>query len=111
MEFVEAEATTAKSVAERVGKWRKKNPVEARAQRTKYRRENSKWQTDASYLARPFVAWDGEGITKEDGSHIYVMLAVKGAGIEDYAFNPKGLDTIDCFETVLRNAAETPKAI
>lgn len=96
-----------KTATERNREWRRRNPDESKRQRTEYRRKNSKWQTDASYLSKPFIAWDGEGISLKDGSHIYVMLAVKGEGVEDYTFNPKGLDTIDCFESVLRNANQT----
>lgn len=47
-----------------------------RARRTKYRRNNSKWETDAHYLSRRIVGIDGEGVTRADGSHDYIMLAI-----------------------------------
>ncbi len=43
-----------------------------------YRHDNSKWVTDAVYLSRPIVGIDGEGITRSDGSHDYIMLAISG---------------------------------
>lgn len=42
--------------------------------KAKYKHNNSKHVTDAAYLARQFVAWDGEGVTV-DGEHRYVLLA------------------------------------
>jgi hypothetical protein len=32
-------------------------------------------QRDKEWLTRPFVAWDGEGVTREDGNHYYLTLA------------------------------------
>lgn len=49
-----------------------------KARRTKYRHERSKWETDESYLSRRIVGIDGEGVTRDDGSHDYIMLAVDG---------------------------------
>lgn len=79
--------------------------------KTAYRHDNSKWQTDAKYLSRPFVAWDGEGITDPDGSHRYVMLAVKSATDSDYQANAKGLSTAQCFDMILDAGERNPGAI
>ena len=68
-----------------------------RARRTKYRHTNSKWITDATYLARPFVAWDGEGVTV-DGQHLYVLLANSRGG---YIANPQGLSTVEVLRFVI----------
>lgn len=72
----------------------------------------SKWETDASYLSRPFMAWDGEGITRPDGSHDYTMLAGKLLGtrprnvyVEDTSLG--GISTVKCLETLL-SCAEIP---
>lgn len=46
--------------------------------RTRYRHDNSKWQTDTEYLSRHIVGVDGEGVTRADGSHDYIMLAIDG---------------------------------
>lgn len=89
--------------AERQRRYREKG--KEAATRRKYRHANSKWQTDASYLAREFVAWDGEGITTADGVHRYVMLAVKSSdGDADYIAAESGLSTVQCFEFVLAGA-------
>lgn len=78
----------------------------------KYRHDNSKWQTDTQYLSRPIVAWDGEGLTRDDGSHDYVMLAVKATtGDSDYRFNAQGLSTVECFEMLLEFSRRVPGAI
>lgn len=37
------------------------------------------WMTDAKYLSIPIVGVDGEGVTRDDGSHDYIMLAILGA--------------------------------
>lgn len=74
----------------------------------KYKHNNSKWQTDTAYLKREFLAWDGEGITKEDGSHLYVMLANSEGG---YLADPAGLSTKACFDFLLSEAAKYPGRI
>jgi len=72
------------------------------AAKAKHRHDASKWATDAAYLARPFVAWDGEGVTSTDGIHRYVMLAVKSSnGDSDYLSNIHGLGTAEAFEFIL----------
>jgi hypothetical protein len=78
------------------------------ARKAKYRRENSKWETDARYLAREFLAWDGEGITNADGSHSYVMLANSEGG---YLADPDGLSTPACFSFILSETAKYPGRI
>src|SRR5665647_2373707 len=83
-----------------------KNPERANARKQRYRRTNSKWATDAAYLSRPFVAWDGEGVTGTDGIHRYVMLAVKSSnGDAAYLDNVHGLGTAETFEFILDFAA------
>ncbi|MDE3096983.1 MAG: hypothetical protein KGK07_13425 [Chloroflexota bacterium] len=48
---------------------------------------------------REFVAIDGEGVTREDGSHVYTLLAASdGSYIEDWS---RGLDTAHCLEYLL----------
>lgn len=74
-----------------------------------YRHNRSKWQTDAHYLSREFIAWDGEGITLDDGkqTHVYVMLANSKGG---YIANPDGLPTRVIFEFILSEYAKYPDA-
>lgn len=97
--------------AERQRRYRERNPERANAVRRKYRHDNSKWQTDAHYLSRPFVAWDGEGVTV-DGVHKYVMLAGKVSGGKGvYVANPGGLSTAECFDTIIAYGEANPSAI
>lgn len=44
-----------------------------------YRHNNSMHQTNAKYLSRNIVFIDSEGITREDGSHILIRIAITGA--------------------------------
>ena len=47
-----------------------------------------------------FIALDGEGLSREDGTHDYVLLAASdGSFIEDYSSG--GLSTEECFEFLL----------
>lgn len=55
-----------------------------------------------------FIAWDGEGVTLEDGRHIYVLLANSlGQSIS----NPVGLSTVECLDFLCQTAADNPHAI
>ena len=80
---------------------------EGKARRTKYRKTNSKQVTDATYLSRPFVAWDGEGVTV-DGQHLYVLLANSRGG---YISNPKGLGTLEVLHFLESEARKYPGSI
>jgi len=46
------------------------------------------------YLGRPFVAWDGEGITDLVGDHYYTLFA---NSLGDTLVNPDGIPSIDIF--------------
>ena len=71
--------------------------------RTKYRRDNSKWTTDAAYLSRPIRAWDGEGITDSTGAHHYVMFACQIDGDTQSIVNVDGLASAEIFSFILDN--------
>lgn len=79
-----------------------------KAARTKYRHNNSKHQTDASYLSRPIRAIDGEGVTLEDGSHIYTLLSLmNNADHELHSISSDaGLDTKRIFNFLLNYCAD-----
>lgn len=111
LNFETAAPIEGRSNAERQAAYRKRNPEKAAKNKRDYRHNNSKWQTDAQYLSRLFTAWDGEGITKKSGEHVYVMLAVKNQNDSDYLFNPKGLRTEQIFEFVLKFAAKSSETI
>ena len=82
--------------------------VKGKTTKTKYQRDNSKWETDTSYLKRQFLAWDGEGITIADGSHLYVMLANSEGG---YLADPAGLSTAACLSFILAEVQKYPGRI
>lgn len=108
----ETDAPRPRTTAERTKAFRQRNPRRAAAQKQRYRHDNSKHETDASYLRRPFTAWDGEGITDPSGVHRYVMLAVKSTtGDGDDIGNVHGLGTAETFDFVLDYAADHPGAI
>lgn len=97
--------------AERQARFRQANPARAAELKRANRHNNSRWQTNAKYLSRDFVAWDGEGVTIE-GEHRYVMLAGKRAGHASvYVADTAGLSTQDCFEAMLRYAEIHPNCI
>ena len=92
--------------------WRAEHPDTDQARKKSYRHDNSKYETDASYLRRGFVAWDGEGVTHDDGSHHYVMLAAKASdGGTSFQGTPDGLSTVQCFRQILAMAARYPTSI
>lgn len=72
--------------------------------RTRYRRDNSKWTTDAKYLARTIRSWDGEGITDSTGAHHYVMFACQHDGDTQSIVNVEGLGTAETFAFILDNS-------
>jgi hypothetical protein len=91
-----------------------KNTSVSSATRSKDYRKGDKGKEWArqKYLARPFVAYDGEGITDEfDGIHRYVMLASKNAITMTYdaIVNREGLSTYECLEFLLEH--RLPKGI
>ena len=91
--------------AERQRKYRqagKEAPV-----RKKYRHDNSKHTTDAKYLARKFRAFDGEGVTLKDGSHIYTMFASKLYGEPSTdILDSRGLSSVAIFDYILKTAKD-----
>ena len=61
------------------------------------------------YLNTPFIAWDGEGVTREDGKHVYTLLANSmGSAWFGSAENP--LTTQQCLQALLTESARYPKA-
>ena len=84
-----------------------------KARRRAYRHNNSKWETDAHYLSRPVVAFDGEGVTGDDGIHRYTTLAAMSSETMEYVAvtDPGGIPTEDCFDFIIEQANNTPNAI
>lgn len=58
-------------------------------------------QRQGTYLARPFIAWDGEGVTNADGSHSYILLA---NSLGDCTLDRKGISTEAAFDALLARA-------
>jgi len=112
MNVIEFDPPTPKGNAERQREYRRRHGSNNDA-RKNYRRNNSKWTTDADYLSRPIIFLDGEGYTVEDGSHLYTLFGGMSSvdGAYRYIQNPHGLSTASIFDFVLELAADTPKAI
>lgn len=62
----------------------------------------------ATARARPFIGIDGEGVTREDGRHDYVLLL---ASTGESICEPAGLSSVQCFEFLLKLHADHPNAI
>lgn len=80
----------------------------ARSKRKAYytapkRRETKYLENGERYMSREFVAWDGEGMTEEDGSHTYFMIA-NSLGAEMYS--REGLKTLDVFDLFMKYAGD-----
>lgn len=99
--------------AEHQAQWRQRHPDVAKERKTKHRHDNSKWQTNAHYLSRTIVAWDGEGVTLPSGDHIFVMFAAKASDDSVYRsiVEPTGIGTAQLFEFILNLNAERPGAL
>lgn len=67
-----------------------------------------KKRSDCDYLTRPFLAWDGEGITDAFGIHRYVLLANSE---RKSIINPDGLSSAAIFEFLLATKEAHPDAI
>lgn len=121
MEFTEAVVPVPLTVGERDRK--RRGTDKRKASTRKYRHDNSKWSTDATYLSRQFVAYDGEGVTVPGsgrqgsestvdlGEHLYVMLAVKDEDGGDYVADTDGLGTARIFDFLLASLDRNPDAI
>ena len=57
---------------------------------------------------RHFIALDGEAINTPDGRHLYVLLCASDGS---YAYNPKGLSTVQCFNFLLELRRRHPNTI
>lgn len=55
---------------------------------------------------RPFIAWDGEGHTTDDGAHHYMLF---GASTGD-SVTAWSLSTVDCLDLMLKVERENPHA-
>lgn len=72
------------------------------------RYRNSEKHHRNSTRKRPFIMWDGEGITVDDGSHLYTSFASSaGTRIQD----DNGLRTREIFRVLLESKAAHPDAI
>ena len=85
---------------------------EAKAAEDRKPRKPRSWTTRHSrpppkYVAKEFIAWDGEGVTVK-GDHRYVIFANSEG---DSIVNPKGLSTQSCFDLLLNRAEKNPSAI
>ena len=89
------------------------NSDKARERKRRYKStdkgaENKRRQEDREYLAREFIAWDGEGFTDDSGTHLYTLLASSDG---DRTENVNGIGTADAFELLLSCKRRNPRAI
>lgn len=90
---------------ERRVKHRDTDPYTETRSRENTRRKDTRVE---QYLNRPFMAWDGEGVTELDGSHTYVLLAASnGVTLR----NEKGIPTALILQTFLDSQPPTNKPI
>lgn len=61
-----------------------------------------------NYLSRPFIAYDGEGITVDDGSHLYTLFA-SSEGL--FLQNDNGIPSVAIFDAILDSKCNHPEAI
>ncbi len=66
----------------------------------KRRHERSMWTTNAKYLSKKFVAVDGEGVNRKNGTHDYVLLAISNV---EPLVNRRGLSSLECLDYLWSN--------
>lgn len=108
--FNTADAPRPLTTNERQARRRAKDPDSVRRNFRAFHDKHPNYD-DAAYLARPFIVWDGEGVTTDDGVHRYVMLAGKSLTDGVYQAAPLGLPTVVVFEMILKFAEANPGAI
>lgn len=60
-------------------------------------KRHTRKQTQNAYLNRPFIAWDGEGVTMPLGNHLYTSLqSSSGVSLHDIS----GLRSFDIFDAI-----------
>jgi hypothetical protein len=114
------EAADRKREAERLrsAAHRAKNRFEYNAQQRKYNANNNEQVNEqrrlrygadyAALAARPFIMWDGEGYTTDDGAHHYMLF-----GCSNDANNPliaEDLSTTACLDYILEIERRYPDA-
>lgn len=79
-----------------------------RSRRTDYRQRTGKYVTTSKYLAKPFIAVNGQAVTGQDGKQIYVYI---GLSTGQSKRNDNGLSTLDILTFLSRNLPESKDAI
>ena len=91
--------------AERQRTWKLNNPDKVNVKNAEYQRT----KRINAYYKKEFIAYDGEGITTEDGEHHYVLFACSdGRYIEDYE---NGLSDQQCFDFLIEGKQLHPRGI
>ena len=100
--------------------WRENNPEKVKAYRKtetfqRAKKKNAKKKRDEAYLTRPFIAWDGEGVTDPStGKHYYNMLANsmgKSIGKKNRNGKYSGLETLRILKFLCEAGKEFPESI
>lgn len=108
MKFETVEPIKAKTTAERRKQYKKNNPDKIKAEK--------KVEDERDYLRRPFIAWDGEGVTNpSDNEHYYNMLANSMGDCINTPHNSfhkyTGLSTVEILEFLCDCKSNYPDAI
>lgn len=75
------------------------------------KRAAGKEQRRERQLARPFIAWDGEGVTDNKGAHHYVLFAGKSPVKEISITDPNGIAAARIFDALLDMREACPDGI
>ena len=70
--------------------------------------KNKTKRRTVEYMSRPFIAWDGEGVTRDDGSHDFILFAGSDGTLLK---SLDALPTVDLLDALLASAVNTPRGI
>lgn len=90
--------------------WLLPTQLQIEENRLAHRRRHDQRAWDKQQRERPFIAWDGEGVSLPDGSHSYMLLA-NSTGTYISSDDPTHpLTSQQCFEFILRTAMANKNA-
>lgn len=99
------------TAAESRKRYAARHPDRVAASDQRFRDVHGTARRNSQYLGKPFLAWDGEGFSTDDGKHIYNLFAGKCGDDTISVSNDYGLATVQIFETLLEFGERHPNAI
>lgn len=100
-----------KSPEQRRSEYRARHADRVAESHKRYAEVHGTARRDSQYLSKPFCAWDGEGFSTDDGTHIYNLFSGKCRDDTVSIANDYGLRTVQIFETLLEFGNKFPDAI